>query len=100
MCSKGFVKRIVPFFLTLAVGLFVASFFVSIALPNFQISKRGWRNHRQYHQRIEFENQSLREENLRLKKQLAERDKADFQNLDLNLNIPPVPPPPPAPYRR
>lgn len=97
MCSKGLVKRFVPFFLTFAVGLFIASFFVSIAAPNFQFN-RGWRNnHRQYHQTIESENQRLKDENFRLKKQLTEKDAQDFSNLDLNLN---VPPPPAKPYRR
>jgi hypothetical protein len=31
MCCKGVLKRIVPFFLTLAIGLFIASFFVDLA---------------------------------------------------------------------
>ena len=88
MCSKDFVKRVVPFFLTFAVGLFIASFFVSIAAPNFQFN-RGWRKHRQYHRTIESENQRLRDENFRLKKQLAEKDAQDFTNLDLNLNVQP-----------
>lgn len=103
MCSKSFVKRVVPFFLTFAVGLFIASFFVSIAAPNFQFN-RGFRRHQQYHRQMEFENQNLREENLRLKRQIAEKQDADFSNLDLNLNVPPPPPAPPsppvAPYRR
>lgn len=104
MCSKGFVKRFVPFFLTFAVGLFVASFFVSIALPKFQFKKRQWREHQRYHQKIEFENQQLREENMRLKRELAEKKNAEFSNLDLNLNVPPppvpLPPAPHAPFRR
>ena len=68
MCCKGFVKRIVPFFLTFAVGLFIASFFVAVAAPNFQFKSRNWkRNHRQYDRQMELENQRLRDENLRLK---------------------------------
>ena len=31
MCCKGILKRVLPFFLTLAVGLFIASFFVDLA---------------------------------------------------------------------
>lgn len=70
MCCKGFLKRVLPFFLTFAVGLLIASFFVSIT-PNFKFQKRGWNNkHRQYHQRIESENMRLREENNLLKRQL------------------------------
>ncbi len=99
MCSKGFVKRIVPFFLTFAFGLLIASFFVSVALPRFQFPNRGFNRHRQYHQQMEFENQRLRDENSRLKRQQADRANEDFTNLDLD-----VPPPPSVPravpYRR
>ncbi len=66
MCNKGFFKRIVPFFLTLSVGLFIASFFVTVAAPSFQFNNRA-RRHREYHRTMEFENQRLREENARLK---------------------------------
>lgn len=68
MCCKGFFKRLVPFFLTFAAGLFITSFFVTIAAPSFQFKNRNWkRNHRQYDRQMELENQRLREENLRLK---------------------------------
>ncbi len=69
MCSKNFIKRIVPFFLTFAVGLFIASFFVTIAAPTFRFSLGGERfgRHQKYHRMMEFENQRLREENERLK---------------------------------
>jgi len=71
MCCKGFLKRLVPFFLTFAVGLFIASFFVTIAAPSFSFKNRNWRkNHRQYDQQIESENQRLKNENLRLKNEL------------------------------
>jgi hypothetical protein len=65
MFIKGFLKRFAPFFISLALGLFVASFFVTIAVPNVRFN-RGWRNHREYHRRMEFENQRLKEENFRL----------------------------------
>jgi hypothetical protein len=71
MCCKGFSKRILPFFLTFAVGLLIASFFVSIT-PNFKFERAGWSRHRAYHQRLEFENQRLREENNMLKRQALE----------------------------
>ncbi len=68
MRSKGFIKRVLPFFLTFAVGLFIASFFVTIVAPTFQFQNRGWRrNHRQYDRQREAEIQRLREENMRLK---------------------------------
>jgi len=68
MCCKEFFKRVIPFFLTFAAGLFIASFFVTIAAPSFQFKNRNWkRNHRQYDRQMELENQRLREENMRLK---------------------------------
>ncbi len=124
MCVKVFIKRVLPFFLTFSVGLFIASFFVSIAAPNFQFN-RGWRKHQQYHRMMEFENQRLREENERLKAESQskvksfsgkyEMDKdgnvkrivkmeATFDADSLSDLVPPVPTIPPAkaqpiPYR-
>lgn len=89
MCCKGFIKRILPFFLTFAFGLLIASFFVSIAAPNFNFQRRGFNRHREYDKRMEFENRQLRDENNRLKQQLLEN-----QNLseDLDVPAPPLPP--------
>ena len=103
MQIMGLVKRIAPFFLTFALGLFVASFFVSIALPNVR-TNRGWRKHKEYHRKIEFENQRLREENLRLKRESMERRAQQDLNIEEDINEL-VPPPPPlapriAPSRR
>ncbi|MGC2238444.1 MAG: hypothetical protein WA584_19980 [Pyrinomonadaceae bacterium] len=89
MCCKGFIKRILPFFLTFAFGLLIASFFVSIAAPNFNFKKRGFNRHREYDQRLEFENRQLRDENNRLKQQLIEKEN---QNLSEDLDVPPPPP--------
>jgi hypothetical protein len=98
MCCKGFIKRVVPFFLTFAVGLFVASFFVTIAAPSFQFKNRGWKkNHRQYDRQREVEIQRLREENSLLKNQLAERERQAFTFHPAFESELPVPPPPPAP---
>ena len=102
MQIMGLVKRIAPFFLTFALGLFVASFFVSIALPNVRVN-RGWKKHREYHRKIEFENQRLREENFRLKREAMERKaQLDINIEDINDLVPPPPPLPPraAPSRR
>lgn len=88
MCCAGFIKRVAPFFLTFSLGLFIASFFVTVAAPNFQF-KRGWSRHREYHRKLEFENQRLREENSLLKRQLSERNNS-YSELELS-----VPPPPP-----
>ena len=100
----GLLKRIAPFFITFALGLFVASFFVSIALPNFRLN-RNWRKHSEYHRKIEFENHRLRTENCRLRKEAAAnrelRRDSDFE-AEINELVPPPPPIPsrPAPYRR
>lgn len=83
------IKRVAPFVLTLTLGLFVASFFVTVAAPNFQF-RRGFSKHREYHRRIESENQRLREENIRLKNRLAEMEKRDWV-LERDLDVPPPP---------
>ncbi|MGI8641223.1 MAG: hypothetical protein ACR2MG_14905 [Pyrinomonadaceae bacterium] len=90
MCCRGFVKRVVPFFLTFAVGLFIASFFVSISAPNFQF-RRDFRNHREYHRTMESKIQRLSEENSRLKRELSERDKREMTNyaFENDFDIPP-----------
>lgn len=97
MCCKGFIKRVVPFFLTFAVGLFIASFFITIAMPKFNFPRRGGNRHQQYHQKMEFENQRLEAENYQLKKQLADKDSDEFLPSDLKYTVPPPPPMPPAP---
>ena len=98
MCCKGFIKRILPFFLTFAVGLFIASFFVSVAAPSFQFKNRDGKKHREYH-RLKYENRQLRERVQRLER---ERSMAASE-FEVNLDVPPppMPPmPPPAPRVR
>ena len=90
---KCFIKRIFPFFLTFSVGLLVASFFVSIAAPNFQFRREG--KYRKYY-RMKVENERLRRENQRLERRLAEMKDAEVEFMELT--VPPPPPvPPPAP---
>ncbi len=103
MCGKVFIKRVIPFFLTFAVGLFIASFFVTIAAPRFQFN-RGFRRHQQYDRMMELEKQHLNEENLRLKKQLAEIElqNSNDRNFDMDFAVPSPPsvaPLPPAKAR-
>ena len=59
MCSKSFLKRMLPFFATFAVSLFIASFFVSIG-PNFR--GRGFGGRHQEMKRLRMENDRLRME--------------------------------------
>lgn len=106
MCGKVFVKRVLPFFLTFSIGIFIASFFVSIAAPSFQLPNRDWRRHQQCDRMREFQNQRLNEENSRLRRQLADKDLQDANDRDdVDFAVPPPPPMPPAtfrtiPYRR
>ena len=103
MCYTRLFKRIIPFALTFAAGLFLASFFVSVGLPADR-----WRNSRRFNRYQEM--QQLRLENDRLRDQLRD---ARLQNEQLRQSshdltiygelpiIPPVdfeehhPPPPP-----
>ena len=94
MCCKGFIKRVFPFFLTFAVGLFIASFFVSVAAPNFQFN-RGRRNHREYDQMMESRIKQLEEQNARLRRELSEKDDVEINTFQLDVPPPPMPPPPP-----
>lgn len=96
MCYKGIFKRFVPFLLTFAAGLFIASFFVSIALPTLPRSER--RNQRfQRQERMQRDLELLRQENERLRREL------EFHSIGpAHLSIPDVPPVPleePAPLR-
>jgi len=95
MNFMSLVKRIAPFALTFAVGLFIASFFVTVAAPTFQF-RRGFSRHREYHRRIEFENQQLRDENNRLKNRLAEMEKREWVLGTADVPMTPAPPAPPT----
>ena len=102
MSYLAIFKRIIPFFLTFAAGLFIASFFVTIATPNFGSVERGkkWR----YYNEMRRENENLRRENCRLKRE-KEQHRRDAENDDftkLKLVLPEVEvdvPAPPAPPR-
>lgn len=92
MCAKGFLKRFLPFFLTFAAGLFIASFFVNIAAPSVGFRNRGLRRCQAF-QQIRMQNQDLRDENQRLKDELDMLRRAET-----DVTVPfdaPVPPPPP-----
>lgn len=93
MQLKGLLKRVIPFFLTFALGLLVASFFVSVAAPNFSNFKR--KNCRERYR----ENYQLRIENERLQQRVRELEQRQiFDDLKFKPNLlEPVPPPPPMP---
>lgn len=101
MCYKGLIKRIVPFFLTFVVGLFIASLFVPIMAPNFNF-RRGERYREM--QRLRTENQELKRTNCELRRQMEELrvNSSDwapdtFTAPVFDSDAPPPPPPPRAP---
>ncbi len=94
MCWLGIIKRFAPFFLTFALGLFIASFFVTVTAPSFQFKGRNYKKHEYY--RMKQENNRLRERNAQLERERFSRN-ADL-SISLNVPPPPMPPlPPPAP---
>jgi hypothetical protein len=105
MGSKGFIRRILPFFATFAVGIFIASFFVTIG-PRGNWGGRGKCRHDVRQLRIE--NEELRNENLRLKNERSTsgwtHDTLDTSESEEWNNGPEVPveapPPPPRPRHR
>ncbi len=102
MCNKGLLKRVLPFFATFALGIFIASFFVGFG-PRFGSHDRRVR-HFQEMQRLNMENDELREENLRLKSNRRANDQMDLNDngssVDTQRQLREPPPPPPAPRSR
>jgi len=96
MSFLGLVKRIAPFFLTFALGLFIASLFIT--LPTWSFPNRGERRwHRKNHCKTEM--YRLQERNAYLERRNAEyermtlRIEPSFESLDVP--PPPMPPMPP-----
>jgi len=94
-------KRIIPFFLTFAAGLLIASIFVPIGSP-FRNADRGGKA--RFRSECKRERESLRRENDRLRQELEtmRQELEDAKFSDLKLTLPPeirveVPAPPPPP---
>lgn len=68
----GVIKRAVPFVITLAVGLFIASFFVSLAAPSFNGFRKNGESRWSKFRELKHENKRLRAENQRLLEQVGE----------------------------
>lgn len=89
----GIIKRVIPFFLTFAAGLFIASFFITVATPNFE-GVRNARSERHGKRHCKSENERLRAENERLRSELLllkeESLKVNFDELELNVPRPPT----------
>lgn len=91
----GIIKRVIPFFLTFAAGLFIASFFVSLSAPSFGGVRKD-RSERHGKKHCKSENERLRAENERLKSEneLMKQTNVEINFGDLELDVPPPPPPP------
>ena len=103
MCYIGLIKRFVPFVLTFAAGLFIASFFVSIALPNMDGLRQSRRErHSRYHREMNAEIERLNETIRNLQDQ-NERLRNEQMDSVMSDAVPPVewnaPKPPPPPRR-
>ncbi len=95
----GLLKRFAPFLITFAVGLFIASFFVTIAMPRFQFRRNRVMRQCQELQYYKNENQRLRQE---LENQQLKTNRLDYvtapvspsklNDVDFNKLVPPPPP--------
>lgn len=92
------VKRFAPFLLTFALGLLIASFFVSVAAPNFSNFKRNRKHHDC--KRVKSENERLQDRvrYLERRNQQLESEKLNVDS-DFEETFLPAPPAPPAPKR-
>ncbi|HEV7644237.1 MAG TPA: hypothetical protein VGO50_09875 [Pyrinomonadaceae bacterium] len=75
-------KRIVPFALALALGLFVASFFVTLT-PSFRGKGRGFRSMKTEFRDLKLENERLKAEIDELKQRELNCKEWDFKKFDL-----------------
>jgi len=90
MGSKGWIKRVLPFFATFAVGIFIAGLF-GFGGPRF--GRHGRWERRMEFERLRTENEELRNENLRLRNEACAQTDNAFQIED----VPPVLDPPRPP---
>ncbi len=97
MANKGFIGRVLPFLAAFAVGVFITSFFVDLSWR--------WRPAKRVHEvrRLKIENDTLRNENLRLRN-LLENNAWSSSHAPAVEDLPgpvglEVPPPPPRPRR-
>ena len=89
------LKRFAPFVITFALGLFIASFFVSLAAPQFGFRRYRAMRQCQEMQKLRFENEQLRQElqNQQTKTVVIREVRGDFDDLI-------APPPPPVAVKK
>jgi hypothetical protein len=99
----GIIKRVIPFFLTFAAGLFIASFFVSLSAPRFGGIRKNRSERHGKHCEFKSELEQLRLENSLLKSELEsmrfdpkEMGSGSGGRLAFDLDVPPPPPSAPA----
>lgn len=92
---KGVVNKVVPFVLTFAAGLLIASLFVPITMPNFNGLRRSSGKYREV-KHLRHQVRELERSNMELRRQLKEYQMGEQSSDGLSLDVPPPPPPPPA----
>lgn len=102
MLYTGLFKRVIPFVLTFALGLVLASLFGAALLPSFDTGREGRRARRcQDRQELLREIEHLNEELRDLK--MEKLRNSSWKGEELKLTVPPVdiePHHPPAPPKR
>ena len=98
MCCTGFIKRFLPFALTFAAGLFIASFFMPIGFS--RLGSCHHENHRNEFRELQMKYEQSEEENFRLRIEMYGAKSVSpvlDQDIDIDGELPLVPPPPVAP---
>ena len=92
MFYAGLFKRIIPFVITFIAGLFLASFFVSVAVPDLNMRSER-RSHRcRDREQLRIENSELREKMRAMRNQNEElrRSARDWDEAAIMDAVPPI----------
>lgn len=98
MLFLGVFKRVVPFFVAFAAGLFIASFFVNIATPSLNFPRKSHK-YREFH-KLREENRELKRSNRELRREIEEMKRNTELRFNLDTDLPNFEPPPPPPPPR
>ena len=103
----GLIKSVVPFFMTLSLSVFIASFFVVLPTPKVEVSvERSWNSHSSRSYCREKRKMRRIERKVRRLKMMARRMKKETHRLKMKehgrvgvrvIEMVEVPPRPPAP---
>lgn len=94
MSVKGLLKRVLPFAAAFGIGLFVASFFISVAAPSFSYGRNEYRG------RSCWKQKQMRQEKRRLREEMRQERLRNRYNQSETLENLVPPPPPMAPVSR